>query len=157
MLLVNYELRMMLEKIKRKVHPYNSKQYWIIFSLLALVLLIPFRIVGFWILTNIIYISISIVIGIVLLRFIRRYSWKHWIVALMLVCVMIACTQMFLNSQTNHNCTVVQSDVLFKSISCSTYYLYGYCKASYVLIGNTSIGFRIQPFQQCTWWGLSLF
>ncbi|GAB5493877.1 MAG: hypothetical protein Phog2KO_40920 [Phototrophicaceae bacterium] len=62
-------------KQKRKEQPYNARRYWIIFSVLTVLLLIPFRIVGYWGLTYSIYAVISVVMLGALVRFIRRYSW----------------------------------------------------------------------------------
>lgn len=125
-------------KQKRKAHPYNLRQYWIIFSLLAITLLIPFRIVGFWILTNIIYISISIVIGIVLLRFIRRYSWKRWIVALMMICVVLPIFQVYHNTEFEE-CEVVSTNELIQRIQCRDVCNFTLPK-NFIVLRNTILG-----------------
>lgn len=133
-----------MDKAKRKGHPYNSKQYWIIFSVLALILLIPFRIVGFWMLTNIIYISVSIIIGIALVRFVRRYSWKRWILALILLCVMLPVFQLSQNTLEYENCdySPTSNGILREAgctYSCNTSF-------SYVVLNGTPIGIQISQF-----------
>ena len=128
----------MMDKQKRKVHPYNSRQYWMIFSLLAITLLIPFRIVGFWMLTNIIYISISIGIGIALIRFIRRYSWKRWIVTLMLFCSLLSIFQVF-QITYGANCDYpVVNNILICRTDCPLAY--------FLVVPETSIGIQIEPY-----------
>lgn len=79
----------MMNKAKRKEQPYNARRYWLFFSVLAVLLLIPFRIVGYWMLTDLIYISISVLVMIAVIRFVRRYSWRKWIVGLMLICALL--------------------------------------------------------------------
>jgi hypothetical protein len=105
-------------KEKRKQSPINLKRYWLIFGLLAIVLLIPFRLVGYWMLTNLIYLSISVMVGIALLRYVRRYGWKHWIVLLMLFVVSLPVLQVYQNPSWI-NCTHEANNSILRKVSCS--------------------------------------
>ncbi len=125
-------------KEKRKGHPYNSRRYWIIFSVLAVLLLIPFRIVGYWTLTNIIYSLISIIIGIVLIRFIQRYSWKRWIVALMLICMMLPIFQISQNKFLDE-CQYYSSGKIIQLVFCYD----NFTQTLSIMFGGIHLGIEI--------------
>lgn len=83
-----------MNKEKRKTQPINMRYSWLRYSLLAILLLIPFRIAGNWLLTTIIYVTIFLVLVFILIRFVRRYAWRRWIVILMLVCALLPIAQL---------------------------------------------------------------
>ena len=140
-------------KAKRKAHPYNSRQYWIIFSVLALLLLIPFRIVGYWVMTNLIYIAISVIMGIVLIRFIRQYGWKRWIIVLMMFGAILPVFQITQNHKYQ-DCHHLESNNLIQSVSCS--YHESPCFTNFFIIGNTTYGVQktLVPPSSCWSWYL---
>lgn len=65
------------EKAKRKGSPPNLRRYWRIFGLIAILLIIPFRVVPYWTAMAYTYIAISILIGLSILRFIWCYGLKR--------------------------------------------------------------------------------
>ena len=106
-----------MNKIKHKEQPYNTRRYWLFFSVLAMLLLIPFRIVGYWMLTDLIYISISVLVLIALIRFVRRYSWRKWVVGLMLICLILPISHL-LSTDAYRVCEVLESNILIEHIHC---------------------------------------
>lgn len=123
-------------KEKRKEQPYNARRYWLIFSVLAVLLLIPFRIVGYWMLTDIIYVSISLVVVVVLVRFVRRYSWRKWIVGLMLICVMLPILQIM---TIYRYCSPITTENNIQFVDC------GYCHPIRIIVlKGTPFGIQTQ-------------
>ncbi|MEM9951310.1 MAG: hypothetical protein AAF846_06915 [Chloroflexota bacterium] len=53
-----------MNKAKRKGQPLNLKRYWIGYTLLAIILLIPFRVINAPITTLITYTILSVLIGL---------------------------------------------------------------------------------------------
>lgn len=141
-------------KQKRKTQPINLKRYWIGFSLLAILLLIPFRLVGYWMLTNVIYGVISIIIGIVLMRFIWRFGWKRRVVMLMLVCGTLLLIQVCLNADHN-TCNTNEIDSFVHHVSCSGMEFdragYWICNTSYITLLDTPVGIQISFADNCDW------
>lgn len=109
------------EKAKRKGTPLNLRRYWLIFGLIVILLIIPFRIVPYWTAMAYTYVAISVLIGLAILRFIWRYSFRHWVLILMLICMLLPIGQiMLINSETiNGNCYTEQQGIR-TIISCST-------------------------------------
>ena len=133
-----------MEKAKRKEQPYNVRHYWIIFSVLTVLLLIPFRIVGYWGLTYIIYAVISLLMLGALVRFIRRYSWRKWIVGLMLICVLLPIGQIV---TIDVFCSYVSTENNIERFSCGTCNPITILAVSGTPIGiQTEVDFSTPPF-----------
>jgi|GEM_PF-4038944 len=105
-------------KQKRKAQPVNLKRYWIGFSLLAIFLLIPFRLMGNWALTNIIYLVIALVVAMYTVRFVWRYGLKQPIIILMIACVALPIFQMTINEHWIL-CRTTSEQGIIRSVSCS--------------------------------------
>ncbi len=128
-----------MEKAKRKEQYYNARRYWLFFSVLAVLLLIPFRIVGYWILTDFIYIVISVLLMIAVIRFVRRYSWRKWIVGLMLICVMLPILQITQNPAQD-DCYIFH-DAIVNQVYCN--HVCTIAGSHFLVLKNTSIGVQI--------------
>ncbi len=105
-------------KEKHKGQPDNLKRYWLIFGLLAIVLLLPFRLMEYWLLTNAIYLVISVMIAVSILHFVSRYSWKRWIIIPMLICVLLPIFQVSINRQWAF-CEYNPGQSIIRSVRCS--------------------------------------
>lgn len=110
----------MSEKIKRKGTPPNLRHYWQIFGLIAILLIIPFRVVPYWTAMLYTYIAISIFIGLSTLRFIWRYGLRRWILVLMLICMLLPIGQMMSisNERVYQAHCYTNQDLLVTSITC---------------------------------------
>jgi|GEM_PF-3325371 len=76
-------------KQKRKAQPINLKRYWIGFSLLAILLLIPFRIINHFNETVAIYTVIAILVSISMVYIFKQIGWKNRITILLLLCLIL--------------------------------------------------------------------
>ena len=128
-----------MNKIKHKEQPYNARRYWLFFSVLAVLLLIPFRIVGYWMLTDFIYIVISVLVMIAVIRFVRRYSWRKWIVGLMLICVMLPILQITQNPAQD-DCYIFH-DAIVNQVNCD--HVCTIAGSQFIVLKNTPIGVQI--------------
>lgn len=111
----------MNEKLKRKGTPPNIRRYWQIFGLIAILLIIPFRVVPYWTAMTYTYLAISVLIGLSILRFIWRYGLRRWVLILMLICMLLPIGQIMLiggGEAVNGECFAEDSGV-FTTITCT--------------------------------------
>ena len=86
----------MNEKLKRKGTPPDLRRYWQTFGVMAILLIIPFRVVPYWTAMTYTYLAISVLIGLSILRFIWRYGLRRWVLILMLICMLLPIGQIML-------------------------------------------------------------
>jgi hypothetical protein len=83
----------MTEKPKRKNDEPIPRRYWWIFGILTLVMLIglrfPVRITASFTLNLLLYVLIVLACFLAMIRFIQRFRWKHAVVFLMLICIVL--------------------------------------------------------------------
>ena len=108
----------MMDKAKSKQAPINTRRYWLILGLLAIVLLIPFRLMEYWLLTNAIYLVISVMIAVSILHFVSRYGWKQWVIIPMLICVLLPIFQVSINRQWAF-CEYNSGQSIIRPVRCS--------------------------------------
>ncbi|GAB5493878.1 MAG: hypothetical protein Phog2KO_40930 [Phototrophicaceae bacterium] len=136
-------------KQKRKEQPYNARRYWIIFSVLTILLLIPFRILYRADLQNTLYILLSIMLDIVLVRFVIRHGWRKKVVILMVICLLLPIVQVW-QTPDFYRCDEINEGEIFQRRSCG--YAWG-CVSSteihFVTFLDTSLGIQTNyaPYQ----------
>jgi hypothetical protein len=84
---------MLMANMKRKNDEPIPRRYWWIFGTLAILLLIglryPIRLWTWYELNFLFYLLIGVAFSIALVRFIRRFHWRHGVAILILTCVVL--------------------------------------------------------------------
>ncbi|MEM9951308.1 MAG: hypothetical protein AAF846_06905 [Chloroflexota bacterium] len=158
-----------MDKTKRKGEPLNLRRYWLIFGLLTIILLFPFRIAGGWVssddgtmgkliehsvFNSWVYRAIIIIVLFSLFRLLRVGGRNIPLILLMCVCVALAG-----HHQQNHivadtlNCTYFETNpikntpsfdwILLEPIWCSPHVLGAGGYRKFLGIKNTNIVFDI--------------
>lgn len=156
-------------KQKRKEQPYNARRYWMIFSVLAVLLLIPFRFTIFigdyatveGNLTVWAYRLVSLCIFLFGLKFIFTHRLRRNILLTMLI-IACLCVSFYqtnnntrgsdwhcINSQYFHTVTDAEEwdGVIFEPIWCSGHILGACCWMEYVKIRYIPITIKAEWFQ----------
>jgi len=137
-------------KQKRKTQPDNLKRYWISFSLLAILLMIPFKILNHTLEMNIFYGLVSLLILTVLVRFITQYGWRTIATFLLMVCLILSLSR--INYQYKNNlehalwntaCLTqrysMPAGIIFESIWCHHQMPFATCDYEFIRIRHTPL------------------
>jgi vacuolar-type H+-ATPase subunit I/STV1 len=107
------------EKSKRKETAPNLHRYWLIigtlFVLLVFMLRYPIHIISYWILNPIIYGLLTLALLVILLRFVRQYTWQHSLTIILICSVFLAAWQTISSprqSPFDEYCTVINEGLI---------------------------------------------